>query len=171
MIISIIAAMSKGRVIGNNNRLPWNLPADMEHFRKMTKGKPIIMGQRTFESIGKALPGRINIVLTFDENFQAPDCLIARSIEEALQTAKNQGAKELMICGGVSVYKQFLPLSYRMYLTLIEGDFEGDAFFPEFDYNDWQEAERIENQPDKKNLYKYSFVTLERKNETIKNRP
>jgi len=162
MIISIIVAIGNNRVIGIKNALPWKLPADMEHFRQLTAQKPLIMGQKTFESIGKALPGRTNIVLTLDKNFQAADCLIAHSIEEALQIAKEKG-EEVMICGGVSVYKQFLPLADRMYLTLIDGDFEGDAFFPEFDWNDWDEIERIENQPDKNNPYKYTFLTLERK--------
>ncbi len=162
MIVSIIVAMGKERVIGIKNALPWKLPADMEHFRRLTDKKPLIMGQKTFESIGKALPGRINIVLTLDKNFQASDCLVAHSIEEALQIAKEKG-EEVMICGGFSVYKQFLPLADRMYLTLIEGDFDGDAFFPEFDWKDWKELERIENQPDKNNHYKYTFITLQRK--------
>ncbi len=163
MIISIIVAIGNNRVIGIKNALPWKLPADMEHFRQLTAQKPLIMGQKTFESIGKALPRRTNIVLTLDKNFQAADCLVAHSIEEALQVAQNLGAKEVMIGGGVSIYKQFLSLANRMYLTLIEGDFEGDAFFPEFDWNDWDEIERIENQPDKNNPYKYTFLTLERK--------
>lgn len=162
MVISIIVAIGNNRVIGIKNALPWKLPADMEHFHRKTRGKPVIMGQKTFESIGKALPGRINIVLTLDKNFQASNCLLAHSIEEALQTAREKG-EEVMICGGVSVYKQFLPLADRMYLTLIDGDFEGDAFFPEFDWNDWQEIEKIENQSDKNNPYKYTFITLQRK--------
>jgi dihydrofolate reductase len=163
MVISIIVAIGNNRVIGCKNALPWNLPADMKHFRQLTLGRPVIMGQKTFESIGKALPGRTNIVLTLDKSFQAPDCLTAYSIEEALSLAENKGAKEVMIIGGVSIYKQFLPLASRLYLTLIEGDFEGDAFFPEFDYNCWNEIERIKNEPDKDNPYKYSYLTLERR--------
>jgi len=161
MVISIIIAMGNDRVIGIKNALPWQLPADLEHFRQLTVGKPVIMGQKTFESIGKPLPGRTNIVLTLDENFNPPGCLVAHSIEEALSAAKD--FPEVMICGGVSIYRQFLPLADRMYLTLIEGNFEGDAYFPEFDWNNWREVERIENQPDKENPYKYTFVTLERK--------
>lgn len=163
MIISIIVAMGRNRVIGIKNKLPWNLPADMEHFRQLTMGKPVIIGQKTFESIGKPLPGRINIVLTRDENFQAPGCIPSHSIEEALQVAKEKEAKEVMICGGASVYKQFLPLADKMYLTLIDGDFEGDAYFPEFNYNDWDEIERINHKPDKDNPYPYSFVILQKK--------
>ena len=162
MTISIIVAIANNRVIGKNNKLPWDLPADMEHFRKLTLGKPVIMGQKTFESIGKALPGRTNIVLTLDKNFQAPACLAAHSIEEALKFAGNK--EEVMIIGGVSIYKQFLPLANRLYLTLIDADIkDGDAFFPEFNYGDWNEIERIKNEPDKDNPYQYSFVTLERK--------
>ncbi|MBM3250707.1 MAG: dihydrofolate reductase [Candidatus Nealsonbacteria bacterium] len=163
-VISIIVAMGNGQVIGINNNLPWNLPADMEHFKKLTRGKPIIMGQKTFESIGKPLPGRRNIILTLDKNYQAPGCLVVYSIEEALE--KTREFEEVMICGGASVYSQFIPLADRMYLTLIEGDFEGDAFFPEFDRSEWRESERINNEPDRKNPYKYSFVILERKYET-----
>ena len=161
MIISIIAAIGNNWVIGKNNKIPWNLPEDMEHFKKLTLGKPVIIGQRTFQSIGKPLSGRTNIILTKDDNFKQEGCLIANSIEEALKAAGN--AEEVMICGGESVYRQFLPLANRMYLTLVEGDYEGDAFFPEFDYKDWNETERIKNEPDKDNPYKYSFVTLERK--------
>lgn len=162
MVISIIAAIAKNRVIGKNNKLPWNLPADLKHFKDLTLGKPIIMGQRTFESIGKALPDRTNIILTLDKNFNPSGCIIAHSIEDALKAAGS--AKEVMICGGASVYKQFLPLVHKMYLTLIDENFEGDAYFPEFNRGDWREIDRVENQPDQENPYKYTFITLERKN-------
>jgi len=165
MVISIIVAIGNNWVVGCKNALPWNLPADMRHFRQLTLGKPVIMGQKTFESIGKTLAGRTNIILTLDKNFQAPDCLVAHSIEEALRLAENK--EEVMIIGGVSIYKQFLPLANRLYLTLIEGDFEGDAFFPEFDYGDWNEIERIKNESDKNNPYKYTFLTLEAKGKKI----
>ncbi len=160
-LISIIAAVGNNRVVGIKNKLPWNLPADMEHFRQLTIGKPVIMGQKTFESVGKPLPGRTNIILTLDESFNPPDCLITHSIEEALVAAKD--FPEVMICGGVSIYRQFLTIADRMYLTLIKGDFEADAFFPEFDWNEWQETERIDKESDKDNPYPYSFVTLQRK--------
>ncbi|MBU4351409.1 dihydrofolate reductase, partial [Candidatus Parcubacteria bacterium] len=150
------------RVIGMNNALPWRLPIDMKRFQQLTMGKPVIMGQKTLESMGKALPGRINIILTLDKNFKATDCLIAHSIEEALQIAKEKMAKETMIIGGASVYKQFLPLADRLYLTIIEKNFEGDVFFPKINYNEWEETERIENEPDKNNLYAFTFLTLER---------
>lgn len=159
-IVSIIAAVGRNNVIGLKNTLPWNLPADMEHFKQLTKGKPIIMGQKTFESIGKPLIGRTNIVLTLDKNFTPSGCQIAYSIKEALDIVKN--SKEVMICGGESIYRQFLPLADRIYLTLIEKDFEGDAFFPEFDRSSWKEVERVENKPDRENPYKYTFLTLEK---------
>ena len=161
-VISIIVAIGNNWVVGINNKLPWDLPADMEHFRRLTVGKPIIMGQKTFESIGKPLPGRTNIVLTLDKDFHPQGCTISHSIEEAVEAAKD--FEEVMICGGVSIYKQFLPLADRMYLTRIEGDFEGDAFFPEFNWGDWKEVERVEHLADENNPYKYSFITLERKN-------
>jgi len=160
-VISIIAAIGNNWVVGINNKLPWALPADMEHFRQKTLGKPVIMGQKTLESIGKPLPGRTNIVLTLDENFHPQGCTVAHSIAQALEAAKD--FEEVMICGGVSIYKQFLPLADRMYLTRIKNDFEGDAFFPEFDWEDWKEVERIERPADDDNPYKYSFITLERK--------
>jgi dihydrofolate reductase len=141
-MISIIAAMDNDRVIGNNNSLPWNLPADMKRFKNLTAGKPIIMGSKTFESIGKALPDRDNIVLTDDENYKD---------------------REIMICGGASVYGQFLDRADRMYLTIIDHKFKGDAFFPEFDQSQWQEKENIRHEPDENNRYHYSFLTLDRK--------
>ena len=161
-VISIIAAIGNNWVVGINNKLPWDLPADMEHFRQKTRGKPVIMGQKTFESIGKPLPDRTNIVLTLDKNFHPQGCIVAHSIAQALGAAKD--FEEVMICGGVSIYKQFLPLADRMYLTRIEGDFEGDAFFPAFNWEDWKEVERVEHEADDDNPYKYSFITLEKKN-------
>lgn len=171
MVISIIAAIGNNRVIGNKNRLPWNLSADMEHFRKLTMGRPIIIGSLTFESISKALPGRDNIVLTRDPDYKAPGCKIAHSLQEALLLAEDsplgKRTKEVMICGGASIYKQYLPRADRMYLTTIEGDFEGDAFFPEFNIEEWEEKERISYEADKNNPYRYSFLTLERKSSKL----
>ena len=159
--ISIIVAIGNNLVVGKDNKLPWNLPADLAHFKRETLGKPVIMGQRTFESIGKPLPGRTNVILTLDKTFCFPGCIVANSIDEALDKLKD--FEEVMIIGGVSIYKQFLPLADRMYLTLIKGDFDGDAFFPEFDWADWEEKERIDNVPDKDNPYPYSFLILQRK--------
>lgn len=161
MTISIIVALAKNRVIGKNNNLPWHIPQDLAHFNKLTMGKPVIMGQKTFESIGKPLSGRKNIILTKDNNFQPAGCISVHSIGDALTVADE--AAEVMIAGGASVYSQFLPLADRMYLTLIDADIEGDAYFPEFDWSDWREVEKTENLPDKNNPYKYAFLTLQRK--------
>lgn len=161
MKISIIAAIGKNNVIGVDNGLPWNLPADINHFKKMTINKPVIMGHKTFESIGKPLPNRENIILTLDKDFAPEGCLVAYSIEEALKLAGD--VKEVMIIGGVSIYKQFLSFADKMYLTLIDGEFAGDAFFPEFNKNEWQEVVREDNEADEINHYNYSFITLERK--------
>ncbi len=162
MKISIIAALGKNNVIGVDNGLPWDLPADMNHFRKMTLNKPVIMGQKTFESIGKPLPDRKNIILTLDKDFRSEGCLLAYSIEEALSLVEN--VDEVMIIGGASIYKQFLSLADRMYLTFIDGDFEGKVFFPEFDMNEWEEVSREDHETDEINHYKYSFITLGKKN-------
>lgn len=161
MVISIIAAIAKNGVIGKDNRLPWHLPADFKHFKDKTLGKPVIMGQKTFESIGKPLPGRKNIVLSLDKNFSPSGCIVARSVEDALKAAGD--VEEVMICGGASVYKQFLPLAHKLYLTLIDEYCDGDAFFPEFNWSDWQEIEKINNQPDQENPCKYTFITLIKK--------
>ena len=164
-MISIIAAISKNRVIGNKNKLPWHLPADFKYFKEKTINKTIVLGFNTFKSIGeKPLPNRKHIVLSNDPNLKPQEnCFSAHSIDEALEIAKSQHVDELMVCGGAMVYKQFLPLADRMYLTYIHQDFEGDTFFPEFDMNEWQEISREDHEPDEKNLYSYSFVVLERK--------
>ncbi len=162
-MISIISALAKNRAIGKKNTLPWYLPADLKHFKENTVGKTIVMGLNTFKSVGeRPLPNRKNIVLTDDKNYQAPEgVVIAYSIDEVLEITKND--PEVMISGGAMVYKQFLPLAQRLYLTYIDHDFDGDIFFPEFNLADWQEVSREDHQPDEKNLYQYSFVVLERK--------
>ena len=162
-MISIIAAIGNNNIIGIKNSLPWRLPADLKYFKNMTLGKPIVMGLKTFESVGgKPLPGRKNIILSNDKNYKAPkECIIARSIEELLKITYND--KEVMICGGASVYKQFLPIADRLYLTFIHHSFDGDIYFPEFDINQWKEIKRIDNKADDKNPYDYSFVIFERK--------
>lgn len=161
MNISIIAAVSQNNVIGIKNSLPWKLPADMKHFREITLGKPVIMGDKTFESIGRPLPKRINVVLSFNKNYNAPGCIVVHSVQEAMDVAKQEN-KEIMIIGGASIYKQFLPLANKMYLTFIHADFEGDTYFPEYNKNEWKEINRIDHQIDEKNSYPYSFVELEK---------
>lgn len=162
-MISMIAAVAENRVIGNKNTIPWHLPADFKYFKETTLGKTIVMGLNTFNSIaGKPLPGRKHIILTLDKNYVAPEnCVVANSIEEVLEMSKD--INELMICGGASVYKQFLPMAEKLYLTYVKATPEGDTFFPEFDINDYNEIKREDHKADEKNIYDYSFVILERK--------
>lgn len=158
--ISIIVALATNRVIGIENRLPWHLPGDMKWFRQHTLGKPILMGRKTFESLGRPLPGRQNIVITSDTAYRAEGATIAHSIDHALQLAGDAG--EIMIIGGESFYRQMLPHADRLILTLVHAEVEGDAWFPEFDWNKWQEVTREDHPADEKNPYAYSFLVLER---------
>lgn len=166
MIISMIVAIGKNNVIGVKNKLPWQMPADMKRFVKVTTGKPVIMGRKTYESIGRPLPHRTNIILTRSD-YHADGCIITHSVEEAVEEAKKiiektNNEKEIMIIGGASIYEQFLPLAKRMYITYIDAEVGGDVFFPDFDKTEWKQTFREEHQKDGKNLYDYTFVTLER---------
>lgn len=163
MKIAIIAAIAKNRVIGKEGKMPWgkSLPADLKRFKQLTMNKAVIMGSKTFQSLGKPLAHRKNIVLTRNRNLNISGCSIAHSIKEALSEAKD--SKEIMIIGGASIYKQFLPLADKMYLTIIDADFEGDAFFPKYNKNEWTEIMRESHLPDKNNAYPYTFITLQRK--------
>lgn len=160
-MISLIWAMSENRVIGLDNRLPWYLPADLQHFKRLTLGKPIVMGRRTWESLPGLLPGRVHVVLTRDASYRAEGCTLARSLEEAL--TKTKDVAEVMIVGGATLYQAALPLADRLYLTLVHAEFAGDAFFPEFDLSQWCEVEREDHAADVRNTFPYSFITLERK--------
>jgi dihydrofolate reductase len=159
MTISLIAAMTCNRVIGYQNRMPWHLPADLQHFKALTLGKPLIMGRKTFESIGKPLPNRQNIVLTRGLGDINSGVTIAHTLEQALTLAKPK--TEIMIIGGSELFQQALPLASRMYLTLIDTELEGDTFFPEWNPAEWREIEHEDHAPDDKNLYRYSFIMLE----------
>jgi len=163
MIISMISAVAENRVIGNKNSLPWHLPADFKYFKEATLDKTIVLGLNTFKSIGeKPLPDRKNIILNNDINYVPPEgCFVAHSIEELIKMTENE--PEVMICGGASVYKQFLPLAKRLYLTYIHKSFDGDTYFPEVDMEEWKEVKRTDFKADEKNKYDYSFVILERK--------
>lgn len=162
MLISLIVAIADDNVIGIENRLPWKLPVDMRWFRLHTLGKPIVMGRKTFESFGgKPLPDRTNIVVTSDTNYKAEGAVVAHSIDEALKLAGD--AEEVMIIGGDSFYRQMLPRADLFYLTQVHGKFEADAWFPEFDLNEWKELERTEYPADEANPYACSFIILQRK--------
>lgn len=160
MRLAFIVAYGRGRVIGKDNAVPWRMPADLRHFRRVTMGKPIIMGRRTYESIGRPLDGRKNIVLTRDPTFAAEGVEVARSIEEALALAGD--VEEAVIMGGADVYAQLLPRADRLYLTEIDAGFDGDRFFPEIDPSEWHEVECEEHEPDERNPYPYVFLMLER---------
>jgi dihydrofolate reductase len=161
MRISIIAACARNRVIGKHGSMPWHLPAELAHFKQLTMGKPIIMGRRTFESIGRTLPGRRNIVLTRDSAYRAPGAVVAHTIEDSLAAAS--GSQEAMIIGGGHLYRQLLTQAERLYLTVIEADIEGDTFFPEWSENEWVLREEVYRASDEKNKYAMSFLFLDRK--------
>ncbi|BAW81151.1 dihydrofolate reductase [Candidatus Nitrosoglobus terrae] len=161
MIISLIAAVDKNQLIGCNNQLPWHLPADLKNFRRLTMGKPILMGRCTHESIGRVLPGRDNIVITRNPHYQASGCTVVHTLESGLEVAKE--AEEMMIIGGASLYRQTLPKAQRIYLTQVYESFNGDAWFPDLDpYDAWIEVWQEYHSPDANNLYPYSFSRLER---------
>ena len=160
MRITIIAAMDRNRLIGDGDRLPWRLPADLRRFKSLTMGKPIVMGRRTHESIGRALPGRRNIVLSRDPGYRAPGCEVVSSLEDALELARD--AEELMIVGGAELYAQALPRAERLYLTLLDASFSGDAWFPEFDEHAWRETFREDHEAEPGSPFPYSFIDLER---------
>jgi dihydrofolate reductase len=160
MQLVAIVAMSENHVIGLNNKLPWHLPADLAHFKNITMGKPVLMGRRTYESIGRPLPGRCNIIITRDPCFDAPGCVVADSIDSALKSADY--ADEVFVIGGALLYQQLLPQVERLYMTLIHHEMEGDTFFPELDKREWRECQREFHEADELNVYPYSFLVLER---------
>lgn len=155
----MIAAMANNRVIGLDNKMPWHLPADLQHFKKVTTGKPVIMGRKTFESIGRPLPGRRNIIITRNSEYTAQGIETVTTPEAALKLVCD--VEEVMIIGGGNIYEQFLPKADRLYLTFIDLDVNGDTQFP--DYNkvaNWNVKEEQDNLPDEKNKSSYKFVTL-----------
>ena len=160
MLISLIVAMDQNRVIGLEGDLPWHLPPDLKAFKIITMGKPVIMGRKTYESIGRPLPGRENIILTSNRSYQAPGCIVVHSIEESLKAAKDY--EEIMVIGGSTVYGSFLPLAGRIYMTLIDAVFDGDVYFPELDLTDWQEVSRKSFNKNDEQPFTYHYVLLER---------
>lgn len=156
----MIAAMARDRVIGRENRLPWHLPADLAHFKRLTLDKPVVMGRRTWESLPGLLARRTHIVVTRNPGYRAEGCLVVTSPSQALAVAGD--AEELMVIGGAQLYRSMLPLAGRMYLTFVEASVEGDARFPEWDPACWRETSRERRPPDERNPYELTFVTLER---------
>ena len=160
MTISIIVAIAQNNAIGKNNQLLWHMPNDLKHFKEITSGRTIIMGRKTFDSVGKPLPRRRNIVVT-RQDIQIPGCEVVKSVEEGL--ALCTGEDEVFIGGGAEIYKQAMDITNRIYLTIIHQEFEADTFFPEIDYSQWAEISREDYQPDDKNPLPYSFITLARR--------
>jgi dihydrofolate reductase len=160
----MIAAMGKNRVIGLNNEMPWHLPADLKWFKKTTLGSPIIMGRKTYDSIGFPLPGRLNIILSRNKQLKIKGCHVVSSLDAALKLAKNEDnpTQEIFITGGSYLYNKFLEDADRLYLTLIDNNFEGDTFFPDYTQLKWHEVDKIKHLADDKNPHNYTFITLDR---------
>ena len=166
MILSVIVAMAHNRVIGLNNQMPWHLPADLAWFKKNTLNKPVIMGRKTFESIGRPLPNRHNIVIS--RQIESIDNKISnvswvKSIDEAISLAQAQQPDEVFIIGGGNIYQQVLPLIDRLYLTHIDAELQGDTYFPDYLPEQWQVIYQEDHQADEKNSYPYQFQILQRK--------
>jgi dihydrofolate reductase len=164
--VAIIAALSRNGVIGIDNRLPWRLPEDLTFFKRMTRAKPLVMGRRTFDSIGRPLPGRLNIVVSRDPGFWPQGVRVCQDLESALRLADRQAiidaAEEIMVMGGAQIYAQALPLASRLYLTEVDTEVEGDVFFPERDESEWQEVQRVPGEPGP-GQPSYHFVTYRRR--------
>ena len=160
-MISIVAAVAKNLVIGKDGAIPWKLPNDVSFFVKITTGCPVVMGRKTFESIGKPLKNRTNIILTRDESYKQEGCLVYSDIKKVVE---DFGDKNLMVIGGQEIYRQFLPYTDKLYITYIDKDFEGDTFFPEIDFNVWSEVEREDIKDDPDAAFSYSFLKLEKTN-------
>ena len=158
--ISLIVAMARNRVIGSNNQMPWHLPADFAYFKRITLGHPIVMGRKTFESIGKILPGRRNIVVSRNRDFQVDGAEVMHSLDEAISGC--QGNEEVFVIGGATLYSAALPHADRLYITEVDVIAEGETLFPVVDMRSWLETARQRVEPDTKNAYAMEFVVLER---------
>ena len=168
MKLALICAMADNRVIGRNNNLPWHLPEDLKYFKRVTMGNCIIMGRKTWESIGRVLPGRTNIVVTANPDYLAEGVRVVHSLEEALSLAESiseiDGSEEAFIIGGAGLYQTALPMAQRFHLTRVHADVEGDTYLAEFDQSQWREISRQEFQKSDTNPYDYSICLLERIN-------
>ncbi|MFQ2029578.1 type 3 dihydrofolate reductase [Aeromonas veronii] len=163
MKISMIAAMAHDRVIGKDNQMPWHLPADLAHFKRVTLGKPVLMGRKTFESIGRPLPGRRNLVISRNPDYQAEGIEVMGSVEAALALLAGSSVEELMVIGGGHLYAEMLPSADCLYLTRIDLAVEGDTRFPAFDDGQWQRVDCESHPADEKNPHPYSFETWQRR--------
>ena len=161
MTLSLVVAAATNNVIGSEGGLPWHLPDDLRHFKRLTTGKPVIMGRRTFESIGRPLPDRRNIVMTRRADYSAQGCDVVSSVDEALELVR--GADEVMIIGGGLVYRDFLPHADRIYLTRVQADVEGDTYFPEIDESGWQLVTSEHHAADEQHAYAFDVMVFERR--------
>ncbi len=161
-MLSIIVAVSENNVVGKENKLPWKLSADLKRLKLLTMGHHIIMGRKTWESLGRPLPGRVNVVITSDKNYKAESGVVVHSLKEALTVSSIDD--EIFIFGGGKIFKEAMPLVKKIYITMVHSIIDGDTFFPVLDMNDWKETSREDFKADEKNQYDYSFVTLERIN-------
>jgi len=165
MQISIIAAVTKNRVIGKGNDLPWHLPDDMKFFMQTTNGHHVIMGRKNYESLPdkfKPLPNRTNIVVTHQKNYGAPGCTIVHQLNDGISLAKNSGEEELFVIGGAEIYKLALPMTDVLYLTEIDVELEGDTFFPEWNKKEWKEMSRQHHDADAKHKFAFDFVVYKK---------
>lgn len=165
MVISFIVAVSENNVIGKDNKLPWRLPTDMKYFKNITWAMPVIMGRKSYESLGEPLKGRTNIVVTRNKNWKAEGVHIVQSIDQAINVAAQTDAKEIFIIGGAEIFVAALPSADRIYLTRIHENFDGDTFFPELKKEEWKLVSNRDCPPDEKNPYALSFQVWERNNE------
>lgn len=162
LILSLLVAVDESNLIGNGNKLPWHLPADLKYFKNLTWGMPIAMGRKTFDSIGRPLPGRTNIVITRNRAWAFENVSAVYSLDEAVAVAQELSVKELFVIGGAEIFKAALPVAQRIYRTRIHHHFEGDVWFPEIKEADWQLAKSHTHQPDEKNKYRHTFEVWER---------
>lgn len=162
MIISQIAAISRNRVIGKDNRLPWHMPDDLAYFFRMTRKRHIIIGRKNYEANGKALPNRVNIVVTREKDYLAPGCIVVHSFKDAIDYARESGEDEVFISGGSEIYIATLDLTDRIYLTLIDAEVEGDVYYPELEMNQWHVVSEEEHKADLRNKYNYTYFVFER---------
>jgi dihydrofolate reductase len=167
MIISLIAAVSKNNVIGKNNDLPWHLPDDMKYFMQTTKQHHVIMGRKNYESIPekfRPLPNRTNIVVTRQQNYNAPNCIVVHALDDAIAIARENNEQEVFIIGGAEIYNQGFPVTSRMYLTEINAAIDGDTYFPEFDPKDWREVSRVHHTTNERHAHEFDFAIYEKVN-------
>lgn len=163
MIISQIVAVSINNVIGKDNALPWHMPSDSKYFKEKTWGHHIVTGRRNYEAEGKALAGRINIVLSRNPNYLIPDGVMVKQLQKAMEIAKNANENELFIVGGEEIYKLAMPVTDRIYLTRIHVEVDGDTYYPPLDLNIWKEVSKVENLKDNENPYNFDYLIYERK--------